>query len=304
MEVSVIEKFHQIFNRSAGDIVFWKEHLGREIYLQKEFANHPEISGNKLRKLYFPLKNYLNILPEHPLVISFGGAYSNHIAALAAAGQLLGIPTLGIIRGEELVDTALWSSTLQLAHEKGMKLLFWTRERFRLEKNDIQILQTQYPNSLIIPEGGTSPEGVEGIQMMLNHENQGFDYICTPVGSGGTMAGLLKFAEKPEKIIGFPVVRDSGLRSRIEQLSGVTLKAHQWLEADFGGYGKVSEEVLSFVRESYQNTGVPLDAVYTAKMMMRLQQAIGENKLPKGIKILAVHTGGLQGNRDLALPYR
>lgn len=264
-----------------------------ELYVKREDLINPEISGNKYWKLFYSVNKYLAEGRERKMIITFGGAFSNHISAVAALGYQLNIPTLGIIRGEEISDKWKENPTLRSAASKKMEFRFISREKFR-EKNKLtNELQREFPDALIIPEGGTNQLAVEGIQHMLNDQTKRFDYLCTAVGTGGTIAGLSKFAEESQKVLGFCVVKDQSLSQTIHDLS----KKHNFmlLDASFGGYGKITEEIVRFSNSFRKDFGIQLDPIYTGKMMMRIFQMIEEGYFSEGSKILAFHTGGLQG---------
>ena len=186
-----------------------------QLFLKREDLIHPQISGNKYWKLFYNINSYSGQNPENPFIITFGGAFSNHIAATAALGKEFQLKTLGLIRGEELREKWLGNPTLKLAHQNGMDFRFLTREEYRHKDSLNQKLQKEFPGSLIIPEGGTNELAVEGIQLMLNEETKSFDYLCTAVGTGGTIAGISKFAEENQCILGFKVVNDDSLHNRI-----------------------------------------------------------------------------------------
>ncbi len=264
-----------------------------QLSIKREDIIHPEISGNKYWKLFYNLNVYLKEIPKEPLIITFGGAFSNHIAAVSAAGKLFDIKTFGIIRGEELTHQWMQNPTLNSSHKNGMKFRFVTRDEFRNKEQLTDELLKEFPNALIIPEGGTNKEAVLGIKHMLNDQTESFDYLCTAVGTGGTAAGLSRFAGEHQKVIGFKVVNDDSLLNKIETLSG--RQNFELIESSFGGYGKISEKIIRFINEFSAQYGILLDPVYTGKMMMKLFELIDVGSFPEGSKILAFHTGGLQG---------
>ncbi|HQC07085.1 MAG TPA: pyridoxal-phosphate dependent enzyme [Kaistella chaponensis] len=263
------------------------------LFLKREDLIHPHISGNKYWKLFYNINSYLEPKPENPFIITFGGAFSNHIAATAALGKEFQSKTLGIIRGEELQNKFQENPTLKLAHENGMEFRFVTREAYRNKESLTQILQKEFPEALIIPEGGTNDRAVEGIQYMLNSETKSFDYLCTAVGTGGTVAGISKFAEENQQVLGFKVVDDDSLYNRVVELS--KRNNCKLIEAHDGGYGKISDENIRFINVFKEKYGIQLDPIYTGKMMRKIFELIDNNYFPDGSKILAFHTGGLQG---------
>ena len=274
-------------------IVDIKTDFDIQIFIKREDLIHPKISGNKFWKLFFNVNQYLESKPEKPLLISFGGAFSNHIAAASALGNEFGIETLGIIRGNELEDSWQENPTLFSAHQNGMSFRFVTRETYRYKEKMMKELQTEFPESLVVPEGGTNENAVEGIQYMLTDETNDFDYICSAVGTGGTVSGLSKFAQPHQKVIGFKAVKDNSLENRIKNLSkkdNFTL-----VDASDGGFGKITDENVRFINEFYQYFGIVLEPVYTGKMLRKIFEMIEDDYFPANSKILAFHTGGLQG---------
>ncbi|AQX09439.1 1-aminocyclopropane-1-carboxylate deaminase/D-cysteine desulfhydrase [Elizabethkingia ursingii] len=264
-----------------------------EIFLKREDLIHPDISGNKYWKLFYNVNHYLNQKIETPFIITFGGAFSNHIATVAAFGRIFSIPTMGIIRGEELEARFLENVTLRKAHENGMDFRFVNRTDYRDKDPITEKLRKEFPEALIVPEGGSNLQAIEGVKFMLTEHTKDFDYLCTAVGTGGSIAGISKYAKENQKVIGFTVVRDISLEQKIRELS--TKNNFNLIEADYGGYGKISDEIVRFINDFWKQYNIPLDPVYTGKMMMRLFQLVEEGFFPAGSRILAFHTGGLQG---------
>jgi 1-aminocyclopropane-1-carboxylate deaminase len=263
------------------------------LFIKREDLIHPQISGNKYWKLFFNVNNYLAKNPEKPYIITFGGAFSNHISAVSAVGNLTGIPTLGIIRGEELKDKWKNNPTLLFAKRNGMNLQFVTREEYRHKEKLTEYLQKAFPYALIVPEGGTNDEAIEGIKLMLNDETKDFDYLCTAVGTGGTIAGISKYCEQNQKVIGFKAVDDDSLEKRISELT--SKKNFNLIDSALGGYGKIKDENIRFINDFKGNYEIPLEPIYTGKMMQKIFELIDEDFFPEDSKILCFHTGGLQG---------
>ena len=264
-----------------------------QLFLKREDLVHPTISGNKYWKLFYNINSYLDQNPANPSIVTFGGAFSNHIAAVAALGKECQLKTLGIIRGDELQDKWQQNPTLKLAHQNGMDFRFVSRERYKDKVSLTQILQKEFTNSLIIPEGGTNQPAVEGIQYMLNGETKSFDYLCTSVGTGGTIAGISRFAEENQKVLGFKVVDDDFLYNRVLQLSAKN--NFELIDSHEGKYGKITDDNIRFINSFKAKFGIQLDPIYTGKMMKKLLELIDGNYFPAKTKILAFHTGGLQG---------
>ena len=264
-----------------------------QLFIKREDLIHPQISGNKFWKLFFNLNNYLETQPENPLIITFGGAFSNHISAVSAVGKLYNIKTLGIIRGEELLQKWQQNPTLRLASENGMSFRFVTREDYRNKEDLTQKLKLEFPNALLIPEGGTNENAVLGIKMMLNNHTKDFDYLCTAVGTGGTIAGISEFCEENQKVLGFKVVEDASLENRISELT--SKRNFHLIDAALGGYGKINDENIRFINDFKTENNIQLDPIYTGKMMQKVFEMIDADYFPDGSKILCFHTGGLQG---------
>ena len=265
---------------------------GVELWIKREDLIHSDISGNKYWKLFYNIKYYLEQNPSKPKLITFGGAFSNHIAAVAALAKLLNISSLGIIRGEELKDKIHDNPTLHQAFNNGMEFNFVSRESYRDKSFLKQTLKQNYPEALIIPEGGSNNLAVEGIQWMLNEHTKDFDYLCSAVGTGGTIAGISKFAEPHQKVIGIKVVQDDSLENLVKNWSEKS--NFELLNALDARYGKITDDNIRFINDFYKQYQIPLDPIYTGKMMQKLLQLIDDNYFEKGTKILAFHTGGLQ----------
>ncbi|QBA65653.1 1-aminocyclopropane-1-carboxylate deaminase/D-cysteine desulfhydrase [Muriicola soli] len=264
------------------------------LHLRREDLTHPMLSGNKFRKLKYNLQeakksNCTNLL-------TFGGAYSNHIPAAAYAASANGMSSRGIIRGEELADRWKNNPTLVSAAKMGMEFEFVSREEYRLRENkDYQAdLLRRHKNPYLIPEGGTNALGVKGCEEILTTEDRFYDVICCSVGTGGTLAGLSNSACEHQKLLGFPALKGDFLKEDI----GKYTTAKNWTlitTYHFGGYGRVTKELVAFINSFKEKTKIPLDPIYTAKMMFGIIDMVKQGKFKKGAKILAIHTGGLQG---------
>jgi len=265
----------------------------KEIFIKREDLIHPDISGNKYWKLFYNVNNFLKNNTHPPLIISFGGAFSNHIVALAAFGNIFKIPTMGIIRGEELKDNFSKNPTLNTATNNGMIFRFVSRTLYRDKDRIVHDLRKEFPEALIVPEGGSNLLATQGVKFMLSEQTKDFDYLCTAVGTGGTIAGISKFVEDYQKVIGFKVVNDNSLIPRLRNLE--IKNNFEIIDASFGKYGKITDEIVDFVNYFWRTYNIPLDPIYTGKMMITLTKMINENFFPKGSKILVFHTGGLQG---------
>jgi 1-aminocyclopropane-1-carboxylate deaminase len=267
---------------------------GISLEIKREDLLHPFISGNKFRKLKY---NLLQAKAENKgTVLTFGGAYSNHIAAVAYAGKEQGFKTIGVIRGDELGDKIAENPTLQFAQECGMQFEFVTREAYRLktEPDFIANLQQKFGSFYLVPEGGTNEYAIKGCEEILTEEDTKFDYVCCAVGTGGTISGIINSALPHQKVLGFPALKGDFLKDEIRKFAA----NENWeliTDYHFGGYGKVNEELIQFINQFYKQTQVPLDPIYTGKMVFGVIDLIQKNYFPHNAKILLIHTGGLQG---------
>ncbi len=275
------------------------EEKGISLTVKREDELHPFISGNKYRKLKYNL--LLAKQKGFTTLLSFGGAYSNHISALSYAGKMHGFKTIGIIRGEELgVDlgtTLDVNPTLKFAHENGMRFKFISRGAYRrkTEVDFLEALRVEFGDFYEIPEGGTNALAVRGCEEILLDTDKNYDYICVSVGTGGTISGLINSASDHQTILGFPSLKGNFLE---ELIRNSVMKRNNWSlnnEYHFGGYAKINEILISFINDFYQQTTIPLDPVYTGKMMFGIMDLIQKNFFKKNSRILAIHTGGLQG---------
>jgi 1-aminocyclopropane-1-carboxylate deaminase len=270
-----------------------------QLFIKREDQIHPLVSGNKFRKLKYNLKEALD--QKKTTLLTFGGAFSNHILATAIAGKSTGFKTIGIIRGDELsVDlekTLASNSTLRNASKHGMQFDFISRETYR-NKTSIEfteILQKKYGDFYYIPEGGTNSLAVKGCEEILTKEDSQFDYICSCVGTGGTISGIINNAKDHQKVLGFTVLKGDFLENEILKYAK---KQENWeLNNDyhFGGYGKYSDELIHFINRFKSQTDIPLDPIYTGKMMFGVLDMINKKRFPNGSKILIIHSGGIQG---------
>lgn len=271
---------------------------GVSIHLKREDLLHPEVSGNKFRKLKYNIAEAAS--QKRQILLTFGGAYSNHIAATAAAGKISGFSTVGVIRGEELggnLDKTLQeNATLRFAHDCGMQFYFVSRSEYREKTSEafMEKLRKQFGDFYLVPEGGTNKLAVKGCQEILKPEDAGFDVICCSVGTGGTISGLINASEEHQQILGFPALKGDFLRPEIERFS----KKNNWeliTNYHFGGYAKVDAKLIDFMNDFRSKYGILLDPVYTAKMMYGIFDLLENGYFLKNTRILAIHTGGLQG---------
>lgn len=264
------------------------------LYIKREDLLHPHVSGNKFRKLRYNLKKAKE--ENYSALLTFGGAFSNHILAVAAAGNEQGMKTIGIIRGEELRDKISDNPTLLKAQDFGMVFEFVSREMYRAknEPSFVKYLKQQYGNFYLLPEGGTNDLAVKGCEEILEASDVEFDFVCCAVGTGGTISGIINSSKGGQQILGFPALKGDFLTKDICKF---VTKSNWELVTDyhFGGYAKVTEELVLFINDFYQKYQVPLDPVYTGKMAFGVLDLMQKKKIPHGSKILMIHSGGLQG---------
>lgn len=262
--------------------------------IKREDLIHPFISGNKYRKLKY---NLLQAKAENQeTLLTFGGAFSNHIAAVAYAGKESGFKTIGIIRGDELIDKIEGNPTLKFAQENGMQFEFVSREDYRLksEINFLDNLKAKFGDFYLVPEGGTNELAVRGCEEILTPEDAEFNYVCCAVGTGGTISGISNSALPNQKVLGFPALKGDFLKDEIR----IFAKNQNWeliTDYHFGGYGKVNLELIAFINQFFDENQIPLDPIYTGKMVFGVIDLIRKDYFPENSEILLIHTGGLQG---------
>jgi len=269
-----------------------------EVYLQREDLIHPFISGNKYYKLKYNLEKAKEKNKE--TILTFGGAYSNHIHAVSAAAKSFGFKSIGIIRGEEYKPL---NPTLQFAVDNGMKLYYLDRKTYRnrTEKSFREEIAKQFGDVYILPEGGTNELALKGTAEILQNIKIDFEYLCAPVGSGGTLAGLITGLYDSKKAIGFSSLKGgeylSGTISELISNSSIR-KFDNWIinhDYHFGGFAKISRELIEFVNWFKDNNNIQLDLIYNGKMMFGINDMISKKYFPSNSRIVAIHTGGLQG---------
>ncbi|MGE0562180.1 MAG: 1-aminocyclopropane-1-carboxylate deaminase/D-cysteine desulfhydrase [Flavobacteriales bacterium] len=276
------------------------------LFVLREDLIHQEISGNKWRKLKYNIQEAKN--QGFNRIVTFGGAYSNHIAATAAAGKHFGIETIGIIRGEETLPLNI---TLQFAAENGMKFKYVARSFYRDEKYHptfLEELKNEFGAFYLVPEGGSNTFAVKGCIEIANNITEDFDVITCACGTGGTIAGIIASLDNSKEIVGFPALKGgdflakdiSDLLKSYSETFGKIIPNHNWkLNTDyhFGGYGKITNELVDFVNEIKAKHQIPLDLIYTGKMMFGIFHLAKTTGKLNGKNIVVVHTGGLQGNK-------
>ena len=286
------------FGHSINQQINLADDKGVELFIKREDEIHPFVSGNKYRKLKYNLLEAKK--KEFKTLLTFGGAFSNHIAAVASAGSLLGFKTIGIIRGEELEDKITDNETLSFAKQHGMQFKFVSREAYRnkTSKTFLNTLKEAFNDFYLIPEGGTNALAIKGCEEILTEADNVYDYICCAVGTGGTISGLINCSKPSQQVLGFPALKGDFLQ---QDISKFVTKTHWDLITDyhFGGYAKINEELVAFINQFKRLNTIPLDPVYTGKMMFGIFDLINKDYFKRGSKILAIHTGGLQGIKGM-----
>ena len=266
------------------------------LFIKRIDKIHSFVSGNKWFKLKYNLleaeKQGLNTL------LTFGGAYSNHIAATAFSAHEKGIKSIGIIRGEEHLPL---NPTLHFAIENGMKLHYVSRNYYK-DKSSADFLgnlKAQFDDFYLIPEGGTNELAIQGSAEILD-ANDTQDYICCAVGTGGTIAGIINGSNDKQIVIGFPAIK--GFEQLEKDVTNWTNATNFKFINDYvgNGYAKINKDLVGFLNEFNATHNVPLDAIYNGKMMMGILDLVDKDFFLKGSSILAIHTGGLQGNKGMS----
>lgn len=275
---------------------------GISVWVKRLDLIHPLVSGNKWYKLKY---NLLAAQAEgSTTVLSFGGAYSNHIHALAAACQAQGLSSIGVIRGE---PHSPLNDTLQFAQACGMQLHYISRADYRLKHTAAiqEQLKALYGDVYIVPEGGSNTLALKGVTELITELGDDYDLLCCACGSGGTLAGLIAGLEGDKQLEGIAALKGAGfLYDDVQRLLAEAdcKDPRNWtINSDyhFGGFAKTTPELLSFIRQFEAEQGIPLEPLYTGKLFYGLFDRIKRGEYPKGSRIIALHSGGLQGRDSL-----
>ena len=284
---------------------------GIEVFVKREDLIHPTIPGNKWRKLKYNLATAKKRGTK--TLLTFGGAYSNHIAAVANAGKEFGYKTIGIIRGEETLPL---NTTLSLAKDCGMEFHYISRTDYREKhtRDFIDYLRNRFGTFYLIPEGGSNYYAINGCMEILSQEDK-YDYICCPIGTGGTISGIVLSNKHHAKTLGFPALKGGDFLEK-EVTDFVNLVTNDPELTDtfmtdfslindyhFGGYAKIKPELLEFTRSFYKKHNLKWDLIYNGKMAFGVLDLIQKDYFPTGSKILLIHTGGLQGIKGMEKRY-
>jgi 1-aminocyclopropane-1-carboxylate deaminase len=264
---------------------------GLRLLIKREDMNHPYVSGNKWWKLKYNL--HAAVTTGKKTLVTYGGSYSNHIYATAAAANELNLESIGIIRGEETLPL---NPTLLFAKERGMKLEYISRDAYR--HKDEHAENFHRPGYFTIPEGGSNAMAIKGVREFAQKLNDDYNYLCCPVGTGGTLAGLISGVDNSKKLIGFAALKGGEfLNSEIRKLSEGQPAKDNWelmLQYHFGGYAKTTTALCEFIDGFLYRHEIPLEFIYTGKMMAGIYDLIGKGFFSRGTTVLAIHTGGLQ----------
>tara|TARA_B100000963_G_scaffold125587_2_gene109594 strand:- start:2959 stop:3843 length:885 start_codon:yes stop_codon:yes gene_type:complete len=262
------------------------------LFIKRIDLIHPFVSGNK----YYKLKHNFTELHKQKKdkILTFGGAYSNHICATSYYAKKNNIKSIGIIRGDKHVKL---NHTLTFATKQGMELHYVSREDYRQKHKlyFINQLKNKFGDFYLLPEGGSNILAVKGSREIINNDN--CNYICCSVGTGATISGIMESSKKHQKVVGFPALKSyKDLQNNIKKWSR---RSNIKLEYAYvgNGYAKISNDLIKFINNFYYNYNIPLDAIYNGKMMMGIFDLASKNYFEKGSNILAVHTGGVQANK-------
>ncbi len=274
------------------------EHYQVELWIKRDDLLHPIISGNKWRKLKYILQHALSL--DSDTLISMGGAYSNHLHALAYVGKVLGLKTIGLIRGEQPVTL---TPTLQDVQQWGMELKFVSRSDYRLLRQYKQWsdLPDLKPRQYWLPEGGAQALALKGVAELVYEIDIAYDTLCVPCGTGTTLAGIVNAVTADTTVIGFAALKNAGFLTADVNTLLPNYKDNWHINLDYhvGGFAKTNAELLAFIDGFEARTQIPLEPVYTGKMLYGLYDLIKKQAFKPYQRIIAVHTGGLQGKRGL-----
>jgi len=273
-----------------------------ELWLKRDDLLHPVISGNKWRKLKYILDHALSLNSQK--IISMGGAYSNHLHALAYVGNKLGIATAAKIRGEQ---PEVLNSTLSDLVSWGMALEFVSRSEYRQLRTfkDYDALPRLQVGEYWLPEGGAMDSALQGVAELVDELTVDYDVLCVPCGTATTLAGIINAVPEDKQVVGFSALKGASFLSAdvLQMLKNKPCLNKDWfieLDYHFGGFAKVSPALLDFINNFEQTHSIQLEPIYTGKMLYGIYALIKQGFFKPGQKIIAVHTGGLQGNRGFA----
>ncbi len=285
IDLEIYSPVHQIKNKLFDE-------RGLTVFMKRDDLIHPIISGNKWRKLKYMLKHAQAENKTH--LVTFGGAYSNHLLATAGAAARFGFKSTGIVRGEEVTN-----DTLFLCRLHGMDLLFTDRESYRDKPALFQKYFANNPEVLFIDEGGASVEGAKGCSELVDELIETYDHIFCACGTGTTAAGILNGIQKhclPTQFHAVAALKNGGfLKDEIDRFLRSPVNYELHTDYHFGGYGKTDEQLIGFIKQFVAETGILIEPVYTGKMLYAIYDLAAKNYFKPGSKILAIHSGGIWG---------
>jgi len=285
IELEIFSPVHQIKNKLFDD-------KGLKVFIKRDDLIHPIISGNKWRKLKYLLNQAQTENKTH--LVTFGGAYSNHLLATAAAAAKFGFRATGIVRGEPVNN-----DTLFLCRLHGMELLFTDRESYRDKPALFKKHFADNPEAFFLDEGGASAEGAKGCSELIDELSETYDHILCACGTGTTAAGIINGIETrqlPTQFHGVPVFKNGGfIKDEIDKFLIKPTGYHLHTDYHFGGYGKADERLIEFVKQFVATTGILIEPVYTGKMLFALYDLVNKDYFKPGSQILAIHSGGIWG---------
>jgi 1-aminocyclopropane-1-carboxylate deaminase/D-cysteine desulfhydrase-like pyridoxal-dependent ACC family enzyme len=271
-------------------------------FIKREDLADEFISGNKFYKLKYNLIEAEKL--GYKTLLTFGGAYSNHIHATAAAGKKYEFKTIGVIRGEEHLPL---NPTLSSAQENGMIFEYIDRNSYRNKYDEslIQTLKEKYGSFYLIPEGGSNHLAIKGCSEIISSIKTDFNFVCSACGTGGTIAGLILGLDSKHFALGFSVLKSSAflnqnIRNLLSYYQKENINNFQInLDYHFGGYAKTNKELNNFCIEFYERHNIRIEPIYTGKMFYGIYDLISKNFFPPQSTVVAIHTGGLQGLKGL-----
>jgi 1-aminocyclopropane-1-carboxylate deaminase len=271
-----------------------------KLFIKRDDLIEPFVGGNKIRKMKYAFEHVVKNNIKY--IVSCGGVYSNHLHALAYYAKYNHVKSIGLVRGEEVLTTA----TLEDAKNQGMELIYVTREdykKLRTQPDEILKKYLTLTDFLYLPEGGSSNYAIKGCAEIVSEIKENvFDFICCPVGTGATIAGISSACSAQTQVLGFPAIKNSYyLDDEIKKLLANHTTAHLphlfHNEVCMEGYGKINDTLVTFIKNFYQSHGILLDPMYNGKMMYYIYQLISKDYFQRGSNILCIHTGGTQGWR-------
>lgn len=278
--------------------IIFPDQINVNVFVKRLDLIHPYINGNK----WFKLKYNLQYAKEnnYKTILTFGGAFSNHIHATSAAGKIFGFETIGIIRGEEHLPL---NPTLSFASKNGMKFFYVSRSDYRKKDSDEykNNLKKKFGHVLIIPEGGSNLLAIKGASEIPNLIENDFDYLVTACGTAGTLSGLIVGLQNRKQLLGISVLKGAAfLNNNVKNFTYEFSKSSfsNWkiiFDYHFGGYAKINYDLISFIKQIEKLNDIILDPVYTGKMLFGVYDLAKKNYFEKNKNIICLHTGGIQG---------